>query len=293
MLVVLQMALEARKAILRLLETGPKTGEELRREYLGERPETSEKQREYDTKYQAFRRALDSLVEDGSVEEPKYHLVGEVANRRYVTSLIQHFEKTTEPAKQTFLMEDIEAECKKREAIAVSGLLIFLKKTLDNQSAAVRKLAVRSLRNITSRIDEFHRDDSRYLKRLREDHRDKLLDIASQDPSIEVRIEALDLLLELGEIDAIHIFEDVILGYPTEIFVQFKSLLEINLCNPYNAGAFSKNRFLRDHKNNLRIMLMDLRLRTDNPRIQKRAELVSWKLRHGPSSTMPGEGEID
>lgn len=288
-----QVSLDARKAVLKHLETGPMRSDDLRLKIVGKRPDKPEEQREYDTRYQALRRALQSLVDEGVLEQPKYRLRGEIADQKYVSASIRRFKETRDTARQRLLMEDIEAECRRREAILTPGLLVFLKKRLSDVSEETRKLALSSLGYITSRIDESRREDSRHLRRLKEDYTTKLLKIASGDPSVEVRIEALKLLIELGEPKTINVIQDLIANSAPDTYLQFKYTLRTDLCNPYSEDSFSKNRLLRDHKDRLRNAMTDLRTRTDDARIQKRAQLVLWKIRYGVTSTMSGEETVD
>jgi hypothetical protein len=160
------MALEARKGIERLLKSGPKTGEEIRREYLGPRPNDPKELTAYNTNYQSVRRALESMIEDGLIVPPTYRLSGETADQRHIQTSMQSYSETDDPAKRHFLLEFIEAECRKRNAILTPHLLIFLKSALSDETEGIRRLAIDCLRDMTSKISESRRDDLRHLKRL-------------------------------------------------------------------------------------------------------------------------------
>jgi hypothetical protein len=285
------MAVEARKAIERLLKSGPKTGEELRRKYLGARPNDPKELTVYNTNYQSVRRALESMIEEGLIVPPTYRLSGEAADQGHIQTSMQSYSETADSAKRHFLLEFVEAECRKRNAILTPRLLIFLKSALSDETEKIRKLAIDCLRDITSKISESRREDLRHLKRLREDYTDKLLDIVTQDPSNEVMIEALKLLIEFGELDTITVIAHILTDFPKENFAQFKSVLTTDLFVPYDESA-SRNRLLRDYKDQLRDMLTNLRLGTD-PRTMRRAEILSWKLKHGPTSIMAGGEDMD
>jgi len=286
------MSLDARRTILKSLESGAKTPDELRDKCLGQRPKETEKQTEYATKYQAYRRALESLVTEGVIEQSKYRLTEEEADQRYIRASIKRFEETDDATRHHILMEDIEAECRKREVISTPRLLIFIEQRLLDETEEVRKLAISCLRYMTSRIDESRREDAKYLKRMKTDYANRLLEIASENSSIEMRIEALKLLTELGEPRAISVIEDIVANSPPEIFGQFKFIFKAEICNRYDENAFSKNRLVRDYKDRLRNMLADLSVKVENDQTRKRAEFLLWQLRYGRTNTMSGEQEI-
>jgi len=287
------MVLEARKAILRALHSGPKSGDDLRIECLGEKPKNTEALKDYERRYHAHWLALQSLIKDRTVEMPKYRLTGELADQKFIKDTMQRYEQTTDVSRHIFLMEYIEAESNKREAILTSRLIIFLRERLEDENEQIRMLAILSLRNITSKIDESRREDVKYLKRLREEYSDELLHIVSEDSSIEVRKGGLNLLIELGEPNATDVIAKILTSSLAEVFRQFKSILVEDLFRPYNEGDYSKNRLLRDYRNRLRDVLTDLRVNAQDAQVQKRVDLLRWKLMHGQTSTMPGEEEVD
>jgi hypothetical protein len=272
--------LELGGKILALLKSGPKTPEELRRSILGEVPES-----QYRTKYQAFWRALDDLVEEGVVEDAKYRYAGEGADPKFIRASMQRFEKTSHPARQRLLMEDIEAESQKRDAICTGGLLIFLAARLTDKPEDVRKLAITCLRNVSRSITESRRDAD-FLRAMRKQCGRKLPGVVTQDPSIEVRKEALKLLVDLGEKQTISIVEDILKGSTTEAFKEFRPILKQFLVQSYPT-----NRLLRAHKDALREMLQNLAL-SDDQRLSKRATVVLWSLRHGQADMPEGEADI-
>ena len=270
-----------RGVILRLLESDPRTREELRESVLGTVPES-----QYKTKYQAFRRALDDLVDEGVIEDAKYRYKGEGADQKFSRASMLRFDKTNDPARQRLLMEDIEAESEKHDAIYTGRLLIFLAARLTDKSEDVRKLAIRCLCNLSRRITESRRD-AHSLLAMRKQCGRKLLDAVMQDPSIEVRKEALKLLVYLGERQTISLVENFILKESTtEAFREFRPILKQYLVQPYPT-----NRLLRAHKDALRDMLENLAL-GDDQRLAKRATVVLWSLRHGQSDMPSGEADI-
>jgi hypothetical protein len=280
------MSIEARRRVLRLLESGPRTPDELRVLILGERPKDSEEQVEYKTRYQALRRALLDLVEEGVIEDTKYRLTGEGADQKFIQASMRRFDKTNDPARQRLLMEDIEAESGKRDAIFAPRLLMFLAKRLTDKCEELRKKAIRCLSNIGRRIDESRREDAASLLRMRKQCGRKLLDAVMQDPSIEVRKEALKLLVYLGETQTISLVENIIKNTTTEEFREFRSILKQYLVQPY-----ATNRLLKAHKDALRDMLENLAL-GDDQRLAKRATVVLWSLGHGQGDMPGGEADI-
>jgi len=285
------LSIEARAFIQKVLRSSDKSGEELRRAYLGERPDKPDEQKRYDTRYQALRRAIDSMIEDGTIETPKYHLSGEFAEENYLRKSLQHFKASDDPVRQQFLMKQIEAECRKRDAILTPGILVFLKSTLRYKSPEIRKLAISSVSYMASKFDESKRLDLSLLKRLRTDYSSKLVEIAKKDSSLDVRNEAFQVLLMLGTWTTISVIEQIVTQWPKEEFKQIKSTLLIDLFIPYDASAFSKNRLLRDHKEKLRNVLTEIRLGNKDQIAQERAEVLLWKLQYGYKSTMPGGRE--
>jgi hypothetical protein len=278
---------ELRGKILVLLKSGPKTPDELRELVLHDVPED-----QYKTRYQGYRRAMEDLIRDGMMDDAKYVLRGEAADQKYIRASMQRFEQTDNKTKQSLLMEDIEAECKKRNAIHTPRLLMFLKERLSDQNEEIRKHTISSLRDLTSRIDESRRQDVPLLKRMRLDYARKLLELASKDTSFEIRREAFKLLLELGETKLTAIVENIVKEYPSEQFLEFKQLLKRDVCTPFDPSGFSKNRYLRDHKDDLRVVLEDIAVSPDG-RLVKRARFILFGLRYGPTNSMPGENEVD
>jgi len=284
---VIEVSSEARRRILKLLGSGPKTPDQLRNLILGETPKDAEQTVENRTRYQALRRALLDLVKDGAIEEPKYYLKGEAADQKYIQASILRFENTDDPARQCLLMEDIEAESGKRDAILTPRLLIFLGATLTDKSEEVRKLAIRCLLNISRRIDDSRREDAKHLIAIRKECGPKLVDTVMQDHSLEVRKEALKLLIGLGEKQTISIVENCIMkGYSTQDFREFKPILK-----QYLVQSYPTNRLLRAHKDALRDMLQNLAL-SDDQRLSKRATVVLWSLGHGQADMPEGEADI-
>jgi len=269
-----------RGVILRLLESDPRTREELRESVLGTVPES-----QYKTKYQAFRRALDDLVDEGVIEDAKYRYKGEGADQKFIRASMLRFDKTNDPARQRLLMEDIEAESEKHDALYTGRLLIFLAARLTDKSEDVRKLAIRCLCNLSRRITESRRD-AHSLLAMRKQCGRKLLDAVMQDPSIEVRKEALKLLVYLGERQTISIVENIMKGSTTEAFREFRPILKQYLVQPYPT-----NRLLRAHKDALRDMLHNHALSKDQ-RLADRAKVVLWSLRHGQADMPEGEADI-
>ncbi len=280
------MALQARRVVERLLKSGPKTGEQLRREYLGEMPEALDEQKAYNTKSQALRRALDDLIKERFIEDAKYRLMGEVADQKYIRASMVRFEKTTDPSRQLLLMEDIGTESQKRDAINTGRLLIFLTARLAAKSEDLRKLAIRCLWHMSRKMDESRRRDADSLLAMRKQCGRKLLDAVMQDASIEVRKEALKLLIDIGDKQTISLVENIIRSTSIKDFREFKPVLKQFLVQPYQT-----NRLLRAHKGALRDMLHDLVL-SDDRALARRAEVVLWSLRHGQADMPGGEDDI-
>jgi len=296
------LALEARKALERLLKSGPKTRKELQRDYLSSIPSDRAERKTYETKYQAFRRALESMEEDGVIAPPKYRLTGEAADQDYIRKSIQQYTATPSAAKHLMLLEDIEAECQKRDAAFTPGLLNVLKTALDDKSGQVKSLTISSLSGIASRIDEAGKNDVRLLQRLRDDYARRLVEIAKAD-HIGLRIAALELLLMLGTPELIPVIEQMLTESP-QAFKQLKPTLTNTLPKPYDESEFLKNRFLRDQKDELRHMLIDMEekyayVSPTNPqnyrnlRFTRRIDLIRWHLRYGLNDIKPGENDID
>jgi hypothetical protein len=240
----------------------------------------------YRTRYQAFRRAVDGLVEEGVIEDAKYRYKGEGADQKFIRASMLRFKKTSDPARQRLLMEDIEAESEKRDAILTPGLLVFLRARLSDKSEDVKRLAIRCLCSVSRGITESRRDAD-FLLAMRKQCGRKLLDVIMQDRSIEVRKEVLKLLIDLGERQTISLVENTILkGSTTEDFREFKPILKQFLVQPYPT-----NRLLRAHKDALRDMLQNLALSGDQ-RLAKRATVVLWSLRHGQADMPEGEADI-
>jgi hypothetical protein len=235
---------------------------------------------------------MEDLIRDGMIDDAKYVLRGEAADHKYIRASISRFEQTDNKTKQSLLMEDIEAECRKREAIQTPRLLMFLEERLSDQNEEIRKHAISSLSDLASRIDESRPQDVPLLKRMRLDYASKLLELASKDTSFEIRREAFKLLLELGETKLTSIIASMLKEYPSEHFLEFKRLLKSDLCKPFDASAVSKNRYLRDRKDDLRVVLEDIAVSLDE-RLVKRARFVLHGLRYGPTSSMHGELEVD
>jgi hypothetical protein len=102
---------------------------------------------------------------------------------------------------------------------------------------------------------------------------------------------SLELLLMLGTSEVIAVIEQM-LTLPTYDFGRLKSTLTTTALQTYDESAFLKNRFLRDHKDELRHRLIDLEAEyPENLRFLKRIELVRRALRFGPTNIDPGEVE--
>jgi len=266
------VAIDARDAIQQLLKHGPKTGEELREAYLGSRPDDLEGMKQYDTKYQRLRRALDSMIEEGIIEAPKYHLAGEVADQRYIRNSIHKYVETQGLTRHESLMADIEVESKKRDAILTPRLLVFLKDRLNEESFQIRMLAISSLTHMASKIDETRKRDRLLLRRLCKDYSRRLVEIV-ETGSKSLKAAALDLLLMLGTPKVIAVIERILTESPVDEFRQLRSALIRSLCQPYDESAFLKNRFLRDHKADLRDRLNDLQVKYSDRSMPKMREL--------------------
>ena len=231
------------------------------------------------------------MIEKGIIQSLKYRLAGEVADQEYILTSIQKFKEADNAKRHRFLMKDIAAECKKRDAILAPGLLVFLKQRLNAQASESRKLSISCLSYMASTIDESRRTDLRLLRCLQNDFSSKLLEIAEKDFSSDVRIDAFRLLLVLGESGTISVIEHIVRDSAADTFRYFKSTLRNDLCRPYDESKFVKNRFLRDHKDILRARLTDIRVKSKDRRTEKRAEFLLRHLRNGPGSSMPSEAQ--
>ena len=282
------MAEEMKRRIMSELKAGSKTDEELRRALLGERPGEEERKarRDYDTRYQAVRRALQELVGKRVVAEARYSLLGEVADTAYLSELLKRNLKTTDVPRLRYVMEEIQSECGKLGAARTPGLLEFLEPKLDHKDPKIRELTVSSLRNIVSKLDDTKKEEKRTLRRVGERFNSSIVDLAKKDESVPVRGEASKLLAELGLPESI----DALISMVKNEHKHFEKLyepLKEALCHKYDEHAFSKNRLIRDYKSAVREALLDLSEAKD-AEVRKRAEILLWHFRSGGLSHYPG-----
>ena len=283
------MAEEMKHRIVSELKAGSKTDEELRRALLGERPGEEERKarRDYDSRYQAVRRALQELVGKRVVAEARYSLLEEVADNAYLSELLKRNLKTTDVSRLRYVMEEVQSECGKLGAVRTLGLLEFLEPKLNHKDPKIRELTVSSLRYLVSRLDDAKREEKGILGRVGERFNSSIVDLAKKDESVSVRGEASKLLAELGLPESIDALISVVKNEHKQNFGKLYEPLKEALCHKYDERAFSKNRLIRDYKSAVREALLDLSEAKD-AEVGKRAEALLWHFRSGGLSHYPG-----
>lgn len=271
------------------LKAGSKTDEELRRALLGERPGEEERKarRDYDTSYQAVRRALQELVGKRVVAEARYSLLGEVADIAYLSELLKRNLKTTDVSRLRYVMEEVQSECGKLGAARTPGLLDFLGTKLNHGDPKIRELAVSSLRNLVSRLEDTKKEEHRILRDIARKFAAPTGNLARKDLSLAVRGETIKLLAELGDLEAIDVLSDIVKTTSKKSFKELYEPLKEALCHKYDEHAFSKNRLIRDYKSTVHEGLLDLTEAKD-AEVRKRSEILLWHFRTGGVSHYPG-----
>lgn len=280
------MAEEMKRRVVSELQTSSRTAEDLRRALLGERPE-GKGQRQYDTRYQALRRAIDQLVKDGLVNDARYAFRGEVADTSYLAELIRRNARTADVSRLEFVMEEIQSECGKVGAIRTSGLVTFLHDKLSHLDAKTRELALGSLRYLVSNLKDGAKDDRKTMLDIAEKFSEPIIKLAGKHQPVSVRAEAIKLLAELGLQESIDVLTNIVKAEPENTFKELYSPLKEALCHKYDEHAFSKNRLMRDHKSAVHQALLDLLKTRDQKILTKRVEPLLWHFKTGGLSHYP------
>ena len=279
-----------KRAILSELGKGPKSDDELRRLLLGERPKKSARViREYDTKYVAFKRAIEDLVSTRRVADAVYTVQRgiEVADISFLTTLLKRYSKVDD-ARLDYVMAEIESECQKVGAVWVNGILDFLRNKLDNENPKVRQLAVNSLRALASGLRDTHsKNERKALEQISEKVLPPVSRLAASDVSLQVRQWTINLLSELGAPEAINVLIDIVKSDPETTFKEIYRYIKEALCLKYDENSVRKNRLIRDFKPTIHQALLDIAQNRD-PEISKRGENLLWHFRTGGLSTPAG-----
>jgi hypothetical protein len=280
------MAQEMKDLIVGQLRT-PKTDEELRTAILGQRPQDKKVIRDYDTRYQAFRRALEDLVNRGIVAEGRYRLRGELVDRNFLLPLLKRYSNIADESRLLVIMKTVEAECGKVEAAAVPELFAFLEKMLKHSNVEVREIALASLRYLGSRLDDDRAEDRQAFRHLSERFSPLVPKLLDRDQPSSVRIEAIQLLAELDVPESIDMYAKIIKTETEEGFKPLYGPLKTALCCKYDEYAFSKNRLKRDYKSQIHEALLNLTQDKD-PSVRKRADALIWHFRTDGVAHYPG-----
>jgi hypothetical protein len=275
-----------KRRVVSELKTGSKTAEDLRRTLLGERP-TGKGQRQYDTRYQALRRAVDQLVKEGLINDARYVIRGDVADTAYLAELIKRNAKTADVSRLEFVMEEVQSECGKVGAIRTSGLVTFLHDKLNHPDAKIRELAIGSLRYLVSNLNDGTKDDRKIMQDIAEEFTEPISKLAGMLQPISVRAEAIMLLAELGLQESIDVLTNIVKTEPEVTFKELYSPLKDALCHKYDEHASSKNRLMRDHKSAVHQALLDLLNTRDQTLLTKRVEPLLWHFKTGGLSHYP------
>jgi hypothetical protein len=282
------MAQEMKGLITSELRNGPKTDAELRTALLGERPQNDKKAtREYDTRYQAFRRALEDLANKGMIAEGRYRLRGELVDITFLAELLKRYSQTAEASRLLVVMHDVQVECSKVNAAMTPGLFAFIGRQLGHSNAEIRKLALSSLRYLASSLDDDRAEDRKSLREIAEKFTPIVSKFVAKDQSSLVRVEAIQLLAELGQSDSIDVLAKIVKTEPETSFKDLYDPLKSSLCHKYDEYAFSKNRLKRDFKSAIHETLLDLS-QAKEATTRKRAEILLWHFRTDGLSHYPG-----
>jgi len=281
-----------KRAILTQLGKGPRSDEELRRDLLGERPKKGAGAiRKYDTKYVAFKRAIEDLVSTRKVADAMYTLQKgiEVADTSFLTTLLKRYSKVDD-ARLDYVMAEIESESQKVDAVWTNGLLDFLRNKLDNKNPQVREHAVNSLRALVGGLRDTHnKNERRALEQISEKVLPQISHLATSYSSVQVRAWAINLLSELGAPESISVLISIIKSDPELKFKEIHRYLKEALCLKYDENSYRKNRLIRDYRPRIHEALLEV-AQHKNPEISKRGENMLWHFRTGGLQT-PGGGE--
>ncbi len=279
-----------KRAILNELGKGPKNDEELRRLLLGERPKKGSRVvREYDTKYVAFKRAIEDLVSTRRVADAVYTLQRgiEVTDVNFLTALLKHYARV-EDARLDYVMADIDTECQKVGAVWTNGLLDFLEDKLENKNPKVRELAVSSFRALSRGLRDTHnKNDRKILEQISGKILPQVSRLAVGDPSLQVREWTINLLSELGGPEAISVLIGIVKSEPETTYKELYRYLKEALCLKYDENSFRMNRLIRDYKPTIHGALLGL-TQVRDPEVRKRADVLLWHFRTGGLITLPG-----
>jgi len=282
------MAEELKGLILSQLQSGPKTDEELRRTLLGERPSERQRRvrRQYDTRYQALRRALDQLILEGRVAEPRYQLRGEIADTSYLSTLLERYSQEDDDSRLGFILEEVRAECGKPNAAATEGLIEFLQPKLNRSEPLIRELALASLRNLVSQLDDDKISDRKTLQTFAEKLTPQVTKLAKEDGSLQVRRDSINLLSELGHPDSINELSTIIKTESKSGFNELYDELKEAMCLKYDKSNYRKNRLIRNYRIAVHESLLSL-TQEKEPDVRKRAEVLLWHFRTGGTGHYP------
>jgi hypothetical protein len=282
------MAEEMKGSIISELRRGPKTDEELRRVLLGERPQHDKKPiREFDTRYQAFRRALEDLVSKAVVAEGRYRLRGGLVDKQYLLQLLKRYSNIEDEGRLLVIVKDVEMECGKVGAASIPELLTFLERMLNHSNSEIRKTALVSLRNLATELDDDRTEDRKPFRDMTEKFTPAISRLVTKDQPPLVRVEAIQLLAELGAPESIDLLAKIIKTDPEPDFKNIYGPLKTALCYKFDEYAFSKNRLKRDYKMAIHEVLLNLTQEKD-PTIRKRADALIWHFRTDGLSHYPG-----
>jgi len=282
------MVQEMRELIASELRRGPKTDDELRMAILKERPQNDKKAvREYDTRYQAFRRALEELVGSGVVAEGRYRFRGDLVDTDYLLPLLKRYSNVQDEDRLLVITKDVEAECGKVGAASIPELLTFLERMLEHSNPEIRRTALLSIRYLSTRLDDDTPKDRQTFRNLRERFSPIIPKFLAQDQPSSVRVEAIHLLSELGVPESIDRFAGIIKKEAESGFKPLYEPLRTAFCLKYDEYAFSKNRLKRDYRSQIHEALLNLTQDKD-PTVRKRADALIWHFRTDGRNNLPG-----
>jgi hypothetical protein len=277
-----------KRAILKELVRGAKSDEELRRLLLGERPKRGVAIRRYDTKYVAFKRAIQDLVSTQKVTDALYTLGrDEVADVGFLATLLKRYSKVDD-SRLEYVMEQVEFECRKFGAVWTDGLLEFLADMVNHKNPKVRGLAVSGIRCIVSTMRDVHnKNDRKTLEIIVEKFRPVISEIAMNEKSLHTRQDAINLLSELGTPESISVLAGIVRTEPKATFNQIYPQLKEALCLKYDEQNYRKDRLIRDYKSRVHEALLDL-AQTKDAEVRRRGETLLWHFKTGGQSVPPG-----
>jgi len=278
-----------KRAILKELGKGPKSDEELRRLLLGERPKGRAGIRKYDTKYVAFKRAIEDLVSTHRVTDALYTLGREVevADVNFLAVLLKRYSKVDD-SRLEYVMAEVEAECRKAGAVWTDGLLQFLADKVNHKNPKVRELALSGIRYIVSMLRDVHdKSDRKTLEIIARKFCLLISELAMNEKVLHTRQDSINLLSELGTAESIPVLVGIVRTEPKATFNQIYPQLKEALCLKYDEHNYRKNRLIRDYKSRVHEALLGL-TQTKDTEVRKRGETLLWHFRTGGLSVPPG-----